>query len=151
MVSWCDIYKSKNILNIFSFLIKVIPNFLWNHKSGEFRNYAVLIKNANNINAKNSLEYDLSALHKGIYWIDNIKISWSFPLTAAETGHKDVVEIFLLNGAELDIKDKKGRIPLHSGIIIKIKTNNCHFISSISCLEGTQNCFAVSVIKRCWG
>jgi hypothetical protein len=47
--------------------MKVIPNFLLNHKSGEFRKYSELIKNARDINAKNSLEYDLSALHKGIY------------------------------------------------------------------------------------
>ena len=34
---------------------------------------------------------------------------------AAQSGHRNIVEILLLNGAEVDIKDKNGETPLHWG------------------------------------
>jgi hypothetical protein len=44
--------------------IQLICDFLKNHKSGEFKEYAELIKNENNINAKN--KDGKNALHQGM-------------------------------------------------------------------------------------
>jgi hypothetical protein len=46
--------------------IQFISDFLLHHESGEFKEYAELVKKENNINAKNSEHYNASALHKGM-------------------------------------------------------------------------------------
>ena len=51
-----------------------IYRFLSNHESGEFKDYAELIKETNNINAKNSSEEGWSALHRGLDWLGFILI-----------------------------------------------------------------------------
>ncbi len=43
--------------------IQLISDFLLNHESGEFKEYAELIKKDNNINSKISQNYHESALH----------------------------------------------------------------------------------------
>ena len=45
--------------------IQLIYDFLLRHESGEFKEYAELIKKEKNINAKISQYYHESALHKG--------------------------------------------------------------------------------------
>ena len=40
--------------------------------------------------------------------------------TAAESGHKDVVEILLKNNADLNAQDKNGNTPLYYGMFIKL-------------------------------
>jgi hypothetical protein len=44
--------------------IQLIYDFLLRHESGEFKEYAELIKTENNINAKNTKYDKKSALHK---------------------------------------------------------------------------------------
>jgi hypothetical protein len=46
--------------------IQLIYDFLMKHESGEFKEFAELIKKENNINAKNSSEEGWSALHRGL-------------------------------------------------------------------------------------
>jgi hypothetical protein len=58
-----------SLLNVTACGTKIddINKFLKEHKSGEFKDYADLIKEANNINAQN-LE-GLGALHQGMCWM----------------------------------------------------------------------------------
>jgi hypothetical protein len=58
--TWKVNASSRNVENIQS-----IYYFLLNHKSGDFKEYAELIKKENNINAKNSQYYHESGLHIG--------------------------------------------------------------------------------------
>jgi hypothetical protein len=98
--------------------IQSIYDFLLRHESGEFEEYAELIKNEENINAKNSQYDDSSALHKGKClkrFILLFSFTHLFLFTASEKGHQDIVEYLLSQGADINAKDIYGITPLNSG------------------------------------